>query len=62
MRKDSMEKLEDALLFTRIQQKRKKMLEVAGNFGLNSNQTLTASQELDELINVYVKRNSKVSH
>jgi hypothetical protein len=62
MRKDSMEKLEDALLFTRIQQKRRKMLEVAGNFGLNSNQTLTASQELDELINVYVKRNSKVSH
>ncbi|MGG1680185.1 Spo0E family sporulation regulatory protein-aspartic acid phosphatase [Neobacillus sp. NRS-1170] len=45
-----MKELED-----RINQMRKMLILIAGNTGLNSNDTLCYSQKLDELITMYQK-------
>lgn len=39
----------------KILKKQKEMYVSANEFGIKSNQTLTASQELDQLINMYLK-------
>jgi hypothetical protein len=55
MRNDGIGNLRMRNLYKEIQRKREKMLNIADDFGLNSMKTLTISQELDELINDYLK-------
>ncbi|WP_102027524.1 aspartyl-phosphate phosphatase Spo0E family protein [Salirhabdus sp. Marseille-P4669] len=55
MRENGMERIESRTLYAKIQQKREKMHEIADDFGLDSVKTLTISQELDELINNYLR-------
>nr|WP_174498034.1 aspartyl-phosphate phosphatase Spo0E family protein [Salirhabdus euzebyi] len=43
-------------MFLEIQKKREKMHYTADHYGLESSQTLSVSQELDKLINVYLKQ------
>ncbi|WP_066052232.1 aspartyl-phosphate phosphatase Spo0E family protein [Robertmurraya korlensis] len=42
-------------LLNQIDKKKKKMVEVASDTGMNSYQTLKCSQELDVLINLHMK-------
>lgn len=46
-------------LLNQIDKKKKKMVEVASNTGMNSIQTLKCSQELDILINLHMKHFSR---
>ncbi|GAA0494297.1 aspartyl-phosphate phosphatase Spo0E family protein [Virgibacillus sp. MSP4-1] len=43
------------LLYEEILEKREKMHEVADDHGISSIKTLTVSQELDHLLNQYIK-------
>lgn len=49
----------ELLLLKRINRIKKKLIETANKTGLNSQQTLTCSQELDKLINLQMKYFSK---
>lgn len=45
----------ELLLLKRIDKMRKDMVEIAFNTGINSQQTLKCSQELDILLNLHLK-------
>ncbi|MGI8386626.1 aspartyl-phosphate phosphatase Spo0E family protein [Robertmurraya sp. P23] len=49
----------ELLLLNQIDKKKKKMVEVASETGMNSYQTLKCSQELDILINLHMKHFSQ---
>ncbi|MCH6268582.1 aspartyl-phosphate phosphatase Spo0E family protein [Neobacillus citreus] len=45
----------ELLLQKRIADEKKKLIKIAQSTGINSNQTITCSQELDKLINQHMK-------
>ncbi|SET92892.1 Spo0E like sporulation regulatory protein [Salinibacillus kushneri] len=50
---------EKEVLYEEILEKREKMLEIADDHGISSKKTLTVSQELDKLLNRYIKSKLK---
>ncbi len=56
MRNVQWEMVGEGCLSLKIQQKREQMHKTAKDYGLNSNKTLSISQELDELINNYFRK------
>jgi Spo0E like sporulation regulatory protein len=49
----------ELLLLKRIARMKKKLLKVANSTGINSDQTITCSQELDRLLNLHMKHFSR---
>ena len=49
----------ELLLLHRIARMKKKLVKVANKTGINSNQTITCSQELDNLLNLHMKHISQ---
>jgi hypothetical protein len=47
-------------LLERIDGMKKKLVEVVNNTGINSNQTITCSQELDNLLNLHMKSFTRI--
>lgn len=45
----------ESLMLKRIDQMKKKLVKVANSTGINSNQTITCSQELDNLLNQHME-------
>jgi hypothetical protein len=45
----------ELFLLKRIDGMKKKLVKVANKTGINSNQTITCSQELDNLLNLHMK-------
>jgi hypothetical protein len=50
----------ELFLLKRIDEMKKKLVEAANSTGINSNQTITCSQELDNLLNIHMKHFSKL--
>ncbi|MFS0646903.1 Spo0E family sporulation regulatory protein-aspartic acid phosphatase [Siminovitchia sp. 179-K 8D1 HS] len=47
---------EQQILLAKIQEKRKEMLFIGNQYGLTAEETVTCSQELDQLLNEYHQR------
>ncbi|MRG85591.1 aspartyl-phosphate phosphatase Spo0E family protein [Salinibacillus xinjiangensis] len=55
MRKLTTEDMRNEYLYEAIVEKREEMHDMADDFGIESAKTLSVSQELDNLINLYIR-------
>jgi stage 0 sporulation regulatory protein len=52
----------NAMIITSIEEKRQQMIELALTYGFTAKETIECSQELDKLINRYLRETAPIEH